>query len=63
MLNNRHKHSVNVNNGCNIEVRDHLISGGHLGLFLKVLVLALTIYNEGAYLTFKSIFHKALTVF
>ena len=27
------------------------------------LVLVLTIFNEGAYLTFKSIFHKALNLF
>ena len=28
-----------------------------------ILVLVLTIFNEGAYLTFKSIFHKALIYF
>ena len=27
------------------------------------LVLVLTIFNEGAYLTFKSMFHKALNLF
>jgi len=26
-------------------------------------VLVLTIFNEGAYLTFKSLFHKALNLF
>jgi len=30
---------------------------------MTVLVLVLTIFNEGAYLTFKSIFHKALNLF
>ena len=30
---------------------------------LGILFLVLTIFNEGAYLTFKSIFHKALNLF
>ena len=29
----------------------------------KILFLVWTIFNEGAYLTFKSIFHKALNLF
>ena len=32
-------------------------------LLTRLLFLVLTIYNEGAYLTFKSIFHKAHNVF
>ena len=29
---------------------------------LRLSILVLTIFNEGAYLTFKSIFHKALNL-
>ena len=29
----------------------------------STIVVVLTIFNEGAYLTFNSIFHKALTLF
>ena len=32
-------------------------------LVLKIVVLVLKIFNEGAHLTFKSIFHKALNLF
>ena len=34
-----------------------------LNLAAVFLVLVLTIFNEGAYLAFKSIFHKALNIF
>ena len=39
--------------------------GVSLYYFILVLLffLVLTIFNEGAYLTFKSIFHKALNLF
>jgi len=34
-----------------------------IAIFKNALVLVLTIFNEGAYFTFKSIFHKALNLF
>ena len=42
---------------------DFLLLSGVDVHYYEGLILVLTIYNEGAYLTFKSIFQKAINLF